>query len=256
MKDVQSERDTRGVYLNRVGIEDLRIPITLKTPSSGPFCTVAEVRLAVDLPAEERGTHMSRFVEIINEIEILKPHKIEGVLEHLKERLGSEAAFLDMTFPYFIKKKAPVTGIESLIDIDCAINAELKGDEFSFYVSTSVPVTTLCPCSKEISDRGAHNQKAIATITIKSPSLIWYEELVELVERNASCPVYSLLKRPDEKFVTESAYDNPKFVEDLTRDIYKELEKIEDIEEFQVYVKSFESIHNHNAFALAMKKED
>lgn len=254
MKDVQSEKDHRGVYLNRVGIEDLRIPIVLKNPDGGQSHTVAEVLLAVDLDENERGTHMSRFVEVINEINVLKPHEIRVILEHLTKRLDAKAAFLEMDFPYFIMRKAPISGIESTLDIDCTIRTELKGDEFAFYLTVSVPFTTLCPCSKEISQYGAHNQRAVAMITVKTTALIWIEDIVSIVEKNSSSPIYSLLKRSDEKFITERAYENPKFVEDMTRDIYNDLDKIEELDYFEVYVKSFESIHNHNAFARAYKE--
>lgn len=256
MKDVQSERDERNVFLNKVGIRDLRFPVEIKRREGGTQSTVANVSLSVSLNEKERGTHMSRFVENMNECGIITPEDTKVFLYKMADSLKSESAFLFMEFPFFIDKKAPVSGIESRLDIDCSINSCVTNGRFDYELEIKVPVTTLCPCSKEISEYGAHNQRAMVTVKIKAEKRIWIEELVETVEACASSEIYSLLKRPDEKYVTEKAYENPKFVEDLVRDLYVKLDADARIKAFHIDVESMESIHNHNAFASADKKEE
>ena len=252
MKDVQGEKDLRCVPLKHVGIKDLRWPIELRDKTKGTQHTVAKVTLAVDLPHDMRGTHMSRFVECLQTLGPVGLHEVEGVLDTLKGRLQAEKAFLQLEFPYFITKAAPVSGQTAPMDIDC-IKKKKKGEEFKLNICAVIPVQTLCPCSKEISAYGAHNQRAFAKIEIVANDMVWLEELVAIADAGASSPVFGLLKRPDEKFVTEMAYDNPRFVEDAVREIALRLEEDARISWYRCEVESVESIHNHNAFAVVEK---
>lgn len=249
MKDVQSEKDQRRVALKYVGVDEIRWPLQLRDKQRGVQHTVAKVRLAVDLPQDTRGTHMSRFVECLQELEYLELGQEERVLDLLKEHLQAESAMMRLEFPYFLQKAAPVSGKVAPMDIDCVFTAE-KRDKFSLKVRADIPIQTLCPCSKEISERGAHNQRAVARMEVLAGEMVWLEELAEMADRAASSPVYSLLKRPDEKFVTEHAYDNPRFVEDVVRELALMLDKDQRIKAYRVRVESIESIHNHNAFAV------
>jgi GTP cyclohydrolase I len=252
LKDVQSEQDQRNIPLKHAGIKNLRWPVTLKDKEQGEQHTVAQVSLSVDLPHDLRGTHMSRFVEVLQQLGTLSPDNLEGVLDSLKEHLQAEKAFLELRFPYFISKQAPVSGMRSLMDLDCVYQAS-KSDKFNLKVSVRVPIQTLCPCSKEISDFGAHNQRAYAEIEVVLAGFVWIEELAQIADAGASAPIYGLLKRPDEKFVTETAYQNPRFVEDAVREIALRLEKDKRIAWYKVTVESMESIHNHSAFACVEK---
>lgn len=252
MKDVQSQTDMRRIPLKHVGIKNLRWPVILKDKEQGEQHSVATISLAVDLPHEIRGTHMSRFVECMQTVGAISPNGLEEVLDTLKTHLQAEKAFIRMEFPYFIYKTSPVTGQRAPMDLNCMLTAE-KQDEFKLRIMAEVPVQTLCPCSKEISDYGAHNQRALARIEIEADGLVWIEELAAMADAGASAPVYSLLKRPDEKFVTEKAYDNPRFVEDAVREIALRLEADKRIKWYEVTVESIESIHNHNAFACVEK---
>ena len=252
MKDVQNEKDLRNIPLKHVGIKDLRWPIELKDKVHGTQHTVAKVMLAVDLPKDLRGTHMSRFVECMTHLGPVELSEIESILDTLKENLQAERAFMQMEFPYFIYKKAPVSGKEAPMDIECVYKAE-KGEDFKLRICAIIPIATLCPCSKEISDYGAHNQRAYAKIEIEANEMVWLEELAALADASASTPLYGLLKRPDEKFVTEHAYENPRFVEDAVREIVLRLEADKRITWYRAEVESMESIHNHNAFAVVEK---
>ncbi|ADL07344.1 GTP cyclohydrolase FolE2 [Thermosediminibacter oceani] len=252
MKDVQSERDERRVPLKKVGVKNIEWPLKVLDKSKGYQHTVARMSLSVDLKHYIRGTHMSRFVEVLNDLEMLSPKALDDILTDIKERLKAENSHLEISFPYFIWKVSPVSGLESPLKIEAMIEAE-KRVEPVITMGVRVPVHTLCPCSKEISENGAHNQRAVVEIYVRSREMIWFEDLVEIAEKNASCPIYTLLKRPDEKFVTEMAYKNAKFVEDVTRDVALELERDERIEWYRVQVTSFESIHNHDAFACVEK---
>ena len=252
LKDVQSEQDTRNIPLKHVGVKDLRWPLTVRDRQNGMQHTVATVSLAVDLPRDLRGTHMSRFVQCLKKLDVVNLAALEEVLDDLKESLEADSAYMELTFPYFIEKKAPVSGFTSPLDLDCTFIME-KGKTFRQRVKVVVPVQTLCPCSKEISDYGAHNQRAAASLEIEMKQFIWIEELAEIADAAASSPVYGLLKRPDEKFVTEHAYDNPRFVEDAVREIALRLEKGPRISWYSATVESMESIHNHNAFATVEK---
>lgn len=254
MKDVQSEKDLRHIPLKHVGIKGLRWPIELMDKERGTQHSVAKVTLAVDLPHDLRGTHMSRFVECLRTLGPVGLNEIENILDKLKEHLQAEKAFLQLEFPYFITKAAPVSGMTAPMDMDCVYKAE-KGERFKLRIKAMVPVQTLCPCSKEISDYGAHNQRAWAKMEIEANELVWLEELAAVADAAASAPVYGLLKRPDEKFVTERAYDNPRFVEDAVREIALRLEADKRITWYRAEVESVESIHNHNAFAVVEKGE-
>ena len=252
MKDVQGEKDLRHVPLKHVGIKELRWPVELRDKARGTQHSVAKVSLAVDLPHDMRGTHMSRFVECLETMGPIGLHDMETVLDLLKSKLQAEKAFLKMEFPYFITKAAPVSGRTCPMDIDCVYKAE-KGEHFKLRVTAIIPMQTLCPCSKEISSYGAHNQRAWAKLEIEAVDMVWLEDLAAIADECASSPVYGLLKRPDEKFVTEHAYENPRFVEDAVREIALRLEADERITWYRAEVESQESIHNHNAFAVVEK---
>lgn len=252
LKDVQAEQDGRNIPLKHVGITDLRWPLVLRDRKKGEQHTVATVSLAVDLPKDLRGTHMSRFVQCLQKLRVVNLSALEEVLDDLKESLVADRAYMKLTFPYFIEKEAPVSGLPSVMDLNCVYTVE-KGERFSHKVEVQVPIQTLCPCSKEISAYGAHNQRATASLEIESGEFVWIEELAEIADAGASAPVYGLLKRPDEKAVTEQAYDNPRFVEDAVREIALRLEADPRITWYRATVKSYESIHNHNAFACVEK---
>ncbi len=250
MKDVQSQRDTREVPLNKVGIKDLLYPIKVLDRKNKYQATVARVSMYVDLPKEFRGTHMSRFIEVLERHKnTMAIHNIEKILEDIRRAFNASTSHIELRFPYFIRKKAPVSGIESYMNYTCGLIGTKTEEKFDLVVEVNVPVHNLCPCSKEISERGAHNQRGIARLRVRMRKLVWFEELVEVAERAASAPLFSLLKREDEKYITERAYDNPKFVEDAARDIALALREDKRISWFKVEVENFESIHNHNAYA-------
>ena len=252
MKDVQSQTDMRNVALKNVGIKNLKWPICVLDRENKTQNTIAIIDVSVDLPHNSRGTHMSRFVEVIGEMKNVLPQSLEETLDKLMGRLDSKAAHIKIEFDYFIRKTSPVTNIESFVDVRCCFEAS-KEDEFKFLMGVSVPITTLCPCSKEISKFGAHNQRATVDIKVAMNKLIWIEDIVEIAEESASSPVYSLLKRQDEKFVTEQSYLNPRFVEDVTREVVLRLEERKEVDWYSVNVESIESIHNHSAFAYTEK---
>ncbi|MBN2226681.1 MAG: GTP cyclohydrolase I FolE2 [candidate division Zixibacteria bacterium] len=251
MKDIQSSYDDRNIAIDKVGIKNLKLPIVVKDRNRTVQHTVADVNFYVDLPHHFKGTHMSRFVEILNEYrDALDISRLDEILQHARTKLHALKAHLELTFPYFIEKRAPVTGSPGLIDYECTISATGNGKNKTDVVLTiKVPVTSLCPCSKEISDYGAHNQRSIITLAVRKNTFIWLEELIRLVEDKASCEIYSLLKREDEKYVTEHAYDNPAFVEDIVRAITETISNDERIDWFMVESENFESIHNHSAYA-------
>jgi GTP cyclohydrolase I len=255
LKDTQNERDTRKLPIDRVGIKDLRYPIQIRDKDHAMQSTIATVQLTVDLPHHFKGTHMSRFVEVLaSHGAILHVDNIRDILQQLTRRLESDCAHVDFEFPYFLEKKAPTTGAVGVMDYAARFNATLEKGKMDFVVTTAVPVTTLCPCSKAISARGAHNQRGVATLSIRFKKPMWIEDMIRLVEDSASSELYSLLKRPDEKAVTERAYDNPVFVEDLVRNIAQRCEKDPNIVWYRVEAENFESIHNHNAYALIEKR--
>jgi GTP cyclohydrolase I len=257
LADVQNSHDERGVDLDHVGVRDLRYPITVLDRDEETQQTVAEISMSVGLPKEFKGTHMSRFVAALNQYRgEFTMHTLPALLEDLRERLEADEARIQIEFPYFMERTAPVTEKKALMDYDCSFVGEMNGDNSTFTLGVCVPVTSLCPCSKEISDEGAHNQRGHVDMQVRSirtddgvPAMIWIEELVDLAESAASAPLYPLLKRPDERHVTMQAYDNPAFVEDITRDAAVQLKEDERVKWFHLQVENFESIHNHNAFA-------
>ena len=249
MKDVQKEKDSRNIYLHQVGIRGLKYPVVIKNHSGESVPTTGRVDLFVDLEGEQKGTHMSRFVEVLTRYNQMDLRNIRHLLEEIRETLEAESSFCRIAFDYYIWKKSPVTGGGAYFDVEVEYDASLKGNELDFEMTVRTPVTTLCPCSKEISDYSAHNQRAIVSITVKTDQYIWIEELCQIAEEAASCPVYPLLKRPDEKHVTEKAYDNPKFVEDVARDAKMIIDRMEGVQSYIIEVESMESIHNHSAYA-------
>ena len=249
MRDVQSERDGRRISIDRVGVSNVSYPVVVLDQKENIQHTVASVSMSVSLPHEYRGTHMSRFIEVLHEFQgRLTISSMEHIAEHLRKVLDAECAEIVFSFPYFIARNAPVTGMSSFTRYDVSFLAT-KGDRFDLVTVVTVPVQTLCPCSREISEAGAHNQRASVEISVRMKGLVWIEELVEIAEKNASAPVYTLLKREDEKFVTEQAYNNPRFVEDVLRDVAVDLEAEDRVVWYRIRVASNESIHNHDAFA-------
>ncbi|MCP3869560.1 MAG: GTP cyclohydrolase I FolE2 [Gammaproteobacteria bacterium] len=249
--DVQNSSDTRQIAINKVGIKDIRHPVKVKDRSDGYQHTIANFNMYVNLPHNFKGTHMSRFVEILNahdkEISV---ESFKNILSEMAQRLEANSGHIEMNFPYFINKEAPVSKVRSLMDYDVTLIGEIHGGTPIMYVKVVVPVTSLCPCSKKISDRGAHNQRSHVTVQVRTNGFVWIEEIIALVESEASCELYGLLKRPDEKHVTERAYDNPKFVEDMVRDVAMRLNRDSRFGAYVVESENFESIHNHSAYAL------
>ncbi|GHT70289.1 GTP cyclohydrolase FolE2 [Spirochaetia bacterium] len=260
MIDVQSLADTRDVPLAKVGVKGLEYPIRVLDKLKKVQHTTAKVDLYADLPRHFKGTHMSRFIEIFHRYrEDLSMPRFLDMLTAIREDLEAEAAFGSVSFPFFLEKKAPVSGLPGMMSYECCYQGWVKAPEAAgdrqFTVRVGVPVTTVCPCSKAISDRGAHNQRGVVRVELELGPFFWIEDIIKIVEKAASSPVYSLLKREDEKFVTEHAYDNPKFVEDLVRDVYIQIKALKFFPRFSVEAENFESIHNHSAFAYARYDE-
>jgi GTP cyclohydrolase IB len=250
MHDKQSEPDHRQLPINKVGVRGLRFPIQIRDKAHSVQNTVATIGMFVDLPKEFKGTHMSRFIEVLNAHgAMVHVDNIPDILHSMQKRFQSATAHLEMEFPFFLEKKAPVTGQEGLMDYTARFDAAACGEEIDFVLTVKVNVTTLCPCSKAISARGAHNQRGEVTVSLRSTNTVWIEEVIALVESSASCELYSLLKRQDEKAVTERAFDNPVFVEDLVRNVALKLNAHPDVTSYKVEAENFESIHNHNAYA-------
>lgn len=248
--DVQSSRDLRNMPISRVGIKDLRFPVQIQSREGGQ-ATIARLTMTVFLPAEQKGTHMSRFVALLEENE--KPfnyHHLRTLTEKMLQKLASHSGDISVGFPFFRQKTAPISGIKSLLDYDVTLSGSLKEGVYQHTLRVLVPVTSLCPCSKEISQYGAHNQRSHVTLTLQCNAEVAIEEVIDWVENQASCQLYGLLKRPDEKFVTEKAYENPKFVEDMVRDIAAVVRADKRVDSFVVESENFESIHNHSAYAL------
>jgi len=255
--DVQSSIDTRQLPINKVGIKDIKHPIRISDRSDGEQHTVATFNMYVNLPHDFKGTHMSRFVELLNSNEReITVKSFKDMLKRMSETLDAEAGHIEMRFPYFISKPAPISGVESMLDYDVTFIGEICKGKVTMTIRVVVPVTSLCPCSKEISDYGAHNQRSHVTITARTNSFIWIEDLIDIVEEEASCEIYGLLKRPDEKYVTEKAYDNPKFVEDMVRDVARRLNRDSRISGYILESENFESIHNHSAYAMIARDMD
>ncbi len=249
--DVQATPDTRQIAINQVGIKSVRHPVRVADKSDGVQHTIANFNMYVYLPQDFKGTHMSRFLEILNGYEReISVESFEDMLRQMVIKLEAESGFVEMSFPYFINKTAPVSGVQSLMDYEVTFTGKIDKGTYTQTMKVVVPVTSLCPCSKKISDYGAHNQRSHVTITARTNNFVWIEEVVRMAEEQASCELYGLLKRPDEKYVTERAYDNPKFVEDMVRDVAAVLNADERIDAYVVESENFESIHNHSAYAL------
>ena len=247
--DVQSSKDLRNLPINQVGIKALRFPIQTAT-ASGIQSTVARLTMTVRLPADQKGTHMSRFVALMESRQRpLDYGELQNLTQQMLELLGADAGRISVSFPFFRSKSAPVSGIRSLLDYDVTISGEVSGGAYAYGLKVLVPVTSLCPCSKEISQYGAHNQRSHVTVSLICTEDVPPEDIIDIVEAQASCQLYGLLKRPDEKYVTERAYENPKFVEDMVRDVAVALRSDKRIASFTVESENFESIHNHSAYA-------
>src|SRR5579872_5563772 len=257
VEDVQSRADTRRIPINRVGIKDIRHPVRVKDRLRGEQHTIATFNMYVNLPHDFKGTHMSRFVEILHHHEReISVDSFRAMLTEMTERLEADAGHIEMSFPFFVMKRAPVSGVESLMDYRATLIGERRSGRTDMWIRVVVPVTSLCPCSKGISAYGAHNQRSHVSINARLRSHIWIEELIEIAESEASCELFGILKRPDEKYVTERAYDNPKFVEDMVRDVATRLNAEERIAAYAVEAENFESIHNHSAYALIERDKE
>ena len=253
MVDVQNRRDHRNIAINKAGVKSIKYPITVLDKKNKTQHTIATINMYVDLPYHFKGTHMSRFIEILNYYrQGINIKNLSTILEEMKKRLNAKSAHLEIEFPYFIEKIAPVSKAKSLMEYTCTLWGSLN-DTLDICLGVQVPVTTLCPCSKEMSKKGAHNQRGIVSIKVRFKKFLWIEEVIRIAEQSASSDVYSLLKRPDEKYVTERAYDNPMFVEDVVRNVAQRLERNPNITWFSVESENLESIHNHSAYALVEK---
>ncbi len=251
IKDIQNSYDERNIPIQKVGVKNINYPIVVLDKIHKTQHTVATINMFVDLPHQFKGTHMSRFIEILNKHRFkIGINNFDKILDEMIDTLNAQSAHLEVNFPYFIEKEAPVTKSKGLMEYRCSFIGNKRKDEpIDFILSVIVPVTSLCPCSKEISDFGAHNQRSILKASIRFNRFVWIEELIELLETCCSCPLYSVLKRPDEKYVTEKAFNNPMFVEDMVREAAIKLKEEPRITWFEVEAENFESIHNHNAYA-------
>ncbi|MBF0388954.1 MAG: GTP cyclohydrolase I FolE2 [Desulfamplus sp.] len=252
MIDIQKQRDYRNIPIDKVGIKELRYPIKVLDKFNGMQSTVAMINMYVNLPHQAKGTHMSRFVEMLHTFRSqVSLESLSHILEDMKSTLDAESSHIEITFPYFVEKSAPITGSKGLMDYRCSIIGSSRASDKSsdIVVKIGVPITSVCPCSKEISEFGAHNQRGEVLVSTRFKKFIWIEDIIDVVEKAASCDLFSVLKREDEKHVTESAYQNPKFVEDVVRDVAKVLMEDENITWFSVSAENFESIHNHSAYA-------
>jgi len=249
LADVQNLPDSRRISLDRVGIKNISYPITVLDRAKGTQQTVASINMYVNLPHHFKGTHMSRFVEILNQYRReINVKTFSRILADMKARLDAQEAHLEVDFPYFLEKRAPVTGTPGLMEYGCGLHGTLA-ERLDMVLLVRVPITTVCPCSKEISDFGAHNQRGEVRVRLRFDRFLWIEDVIGAVEQSASSDVYSVLKRPDEKFVTEKAYERPMFVEDVVRTVCQRLQALPGAEWFSVEAENFESIHNHSAYA-------
>jgi len=256
--DIQGTPDTRRIAIDQVGIKDIRHPVRVRDRSGEALPTVAHATMTVHLPEHYKGTHMSRFVQILHEhCEPLSADTFGAMLDAMLERLEANAGQIRLSFPFFARKVAPVTGVESLLDYEVTLRGERKLDgQRHFHIGVIIPVTSLCPCSKEISDYGAHNQRAHVRVDARVDGPIWIQDIIDMVESVASSELYGILKRPDEKYVTEHAYDNPKFVEDMIRDMAGPLNADDRVRGYTLEAENFEAIHNHQAYAQIAKDKD
>jgi GTP cyclohydrolase I len=254
IEDVQGHADSRQIPINRVGVKDIYHPVRVRDRSGGDQHTVANFNMYVALPHNFKGTHMSRFVEVLHQHEReISVESFRQMLSEMTQKLDATAGHIEMSFPYFVMKKAPVSGVESVVKYDASLIGEIRDGREEMWIRVVVAATSLCPCSKRISDYGAHNQRSHITIRARVSEHMWLEELIDVAEQEASCEVFGILKRPDEKWVTERAYDNPKFVEDIVRDVAVRLNKEARVLAYVVEAENFESIHNHSAYAQIEK---
>ena len=257
VEDVQARADTRRIAIDRVGIKDIRHPVRVKDRSAGEQHTVATFNMYVNLPHNFKGTHMSRFVEILHQHEReISVDSFGKMLKEMTTHLNAEVGHIEMTFPFFVMKKAPKSGVESLMNYQASLIGEYSNGKTKLWLKVVVAATSLCPCSKAISAYGAHNQRSHITLTARVDEHMWLEELIDIAEQEASSEVYGILKRADEKHVTERAYDNPKFVEDIVRDLAVRLNNEPRVRAYTVETENFESIHNHSAYALIENDKD
>lgn len=258
LNDVQNSPDHRGVPLQQVGVKGVRYPIKVKDRLNGSQLTIGTFNMYVDLTDKYKGTHMSRFIEILNRYrDAIDVENFNPILKEMRNRLEADISVLEVSFPYFIKKAAPVSRAESLMEYSCRLWGKQDSEKTDFLISAEVPVTTLCPCSKEISERGAHNQRSRVSLSVRSGkganAFVWLEDLIRVAEDSASAELYPLLKRVDEKAVTERAYDHPRFAEDVVREVTLRLDDWSQIQWYSVECENFESIHGHNAYAFLKK---
>ena len=257
MVDVQNQRDYRNIDINKVGVKGIKYPIIVLDKMNDTQHVNAAINMYVNLPHNFKGTHMSRFIEILNEYRGgINIKTFQHILDKMRERLDAKSAHIEIRFPYFIEKKAPISKATSLMEYQCLFAGENNGDTNDFLVGVTVPVTTVCPCSKEISNLGAHNQRSIVKVKLRFKKFFWIEDVIKIVEESASCEVFSLLKRVDEKHVTERAYDNPMFVEDVVRSVAEKLNRDANFTWYSIESENIESIHNHSAYAYIEKEED
>lgn len=254
LHDKQSERDHRELRIDKVGVRGLRFPIQVRDKAHAVQDTVATIGMFVDLPQEFKGTHMSRFLEVLNSHgNVIHVENIPEILHAMQKKFQAATSHLEIEFPYFMVKRAPVTGRESVMDYLARFDAAACHEETLFLLTVRANVTTLCPCSKAIAIYGAHNQRGEVTVQIRSRKAVWIEDLIAIIESSGSSPLYALLKRQDEKAVTERAYENPVFVEDLVRNVALKLNAHPDVIWYKVEAENHESIHNHNAYACIEK---
>ena len=251
MEDVQSSLDNRQIPINRVGIKDISHPIIIRNRDGSESSSIATFSMSVNLPHDQKGTHMSRFVQLLNEKEtVISAKNFHRLLNGMVQQLEAENGYIEMQFPYFVQKTAPVSGVKSLMDYQVNLVGQIEHGHLDSTMEVTVPVKSLCPCSNQISEYGAHNQRSHITVGVNCSSKIWLNELIKLIESQASAELFAILKRPDEKYITEQAYNNPKFVEDVVRDVANELDLNDKIARYYVHAENFESIHNHSAFAV------
>ncbi len=254
MIDIQNSKDTRNIDIKKVGVKNIKYPITVLDRERGTQPVSATINMYVNLSHHFKGTHMSRFVEVLNDFRgQINIKTFKTILEKMQHKLRAQSAHMEIEFPYFIKKMAPVSKAKSMMEYHCQFCGESNGEQSDFWVGVVVPVTSLCPCSKEISAFGAHNQRSIVTVKVRFQKFFWIEDLIKIVEESASGEVYSLLKRVDEKYVTEKAYQNPKFVEDIVRSVAVKLNADSNFTWYSIEAENFESIHNHSAYACVEK---
>jgi len=256
LPDTQNQTDKREIPIDKVGIKSLKYPISVLDKDNGVQHTIATVSMTVDLPKQYKGTHMSRFVEVLQNKKEIQIESIYEILKEMQNKLKADSAHIELDFPYFIEKKAPVSGKPSLIDYRVRYHAVMHKDKKDLIMTVVVPVKTLCPCSKNISKYGAHNQRGEVTVSVRFLETVWFEDIIKYVEESASCELFTLLKREDEKYVTEKAYENPVFVEDLVRNVVLKLQDNKNILWYSVEAENFESIHNHNAYAMIESHEE